>query len=681
MLTPYERRLALSCLAHATARLSHRDKAAEELADWLADHCVPLQLGDLEDSQPSRRSDLSAKSWQRLCQAVAGARQTGRVRADRAARRLAGLAKAAHLSRTDVAILDLLLRCETRPLFETLARALDGNYRRAPRYDNLASSALPWLLGLSDTAFRNRFAGDAPLVASGLVRIDRDGDIDLLFRLKRLVSEPESAGFDISRLLLGAPRAAELGWQDFDHIAESRDHLERLLAGALQQGAKGANILIHGPPGTGKTAFCATLAARLGVPLYGVGEADDDGDEPSRHERLHDLRFSQRLLAPAQGAILLFDEMEDLLSEEVGLFSLFGLAGGRRGADGSKLFMNRLLEEAPMPVLWTSNAARQTSPAILRRMMFALEMRPPPPTIRARIWSAQLTRHGIAAGEGDASRLAWEFDATPGVAAGTVAAASLAGGGLESVRRGVASLARVLPSGGPPQRLPARFDPALARADIDMEELADRLQASGRLDVSFCLQGPPGCGKSAFLRHLAAKLGLEAVQKRASDLLSPWVGMTERKIAAAFAEARDSGTFLIFDEADSLLADRRFAARGWEIGQVNEMLSWMESHPLPFACTTNFGEHLDPAALRRFTFKARLDYLDGARVAAAFRLYFGGAAPAGLAELETLTPADFAVVRRKAEVLGLLDDGEALATMLRAECEAKPVPAQRIGFR
>ena len=90
------------------------------------------------------------------------------------------------------------------------------------------------------------------------------------------------------------------------------------------------------------------------------------------------------------------------------------------------------------------------------------------------------------------------------------------------------------------------------------------------------------------------------MQKRASDLMSCWVGGTERNIAAAFAEARDTGAFLIFDEADSLLADRRFAHRSWEVSQVNEMLTWMESHPLPFACTTNFGEHLDAATLRRF---------------------------------------------------------------------------------
>ena len=136
MLTPHERRLALACLAHATARLSHRDKAAEELADWLADHRGPLRLDDVDADPPSRGGDLAAKSWrqrwQRLREAVAGAERAGRARADRTARRLAGLAKTARLSRTDVAILDLLLGCATKPLFDTLARALGGEVGYRP---------------------------------------------------------------------------------------------------------------------------------------------------------------------------------------------------------------------------------------------------------------------------------------------------------------------------------------------------------------------------------------------------------------------------------------------------------------------------------------------------------------------------------------------------------------------
>ena len=107
----------------------------------------------------------------------------------------------------------------------------------------------------------------------------------------------------------------------------------------------------------------------------------------------------------------------------------------------------------------------------------------------------------------------------------------------------------------------------------------------------------------------------------------------------------------------------------------------MESHPLPFACTTNVGEHLDPATLRRFVFKVRLDYLAPEQVEEAFRAYFALPPPAGLTDLAALTPGDFAVVHRKAWVLAKHGEPEALAAMLRVECEAKPDRPRPIGFR
>jgi SpoVK/Ycf46/Vps4 family AAA+-type ATPase len=73
-------------------------------------------------------------------------------------------------------------------------------------------------------------------------------------------------------------------------------------------------------------------------------------------------------------------------------------------------------------------------------------------------------------------------------------------------------------------------------------------------------------------------MGLQMLQKRASDLLNPFLGGTERNIANAFAEAREANAFLVLDEADSLLLDRADAVRSWEISQVNEMLTWMEQH-------------------------------------------------------------------------------------------------------
>ena len=162
--------------------------------------------------------------------------------------------------------------------------------------------------------------------------------------------------------------------------------------------------------------------------------------------------------------------------------------------------------------------------------------------------------------------------------------------------------------------------------------------------------------------------------------MSMWVGETEKLIAEAFAEARAEGSILVFDEADSLLADRQGAVRSWEVSRVNEMLTWMESHPLPFACTTNFGDNLDPATLRRFTFKIALNDLTPDQSQAAFRTYFALNPPPGVADLTTLTPGDFAVVHRKAEILGHLQDAKALAELLRAECEAKPNYSRKMGF-
>lgn len=89
-----------------------------------------------------------------------------------------------------------------------------------------------------------------------------------------------------------------------------------------------------------------------------------------------------------------------------------------------------------------------------------------------------------------------------------------------------------------------------------------------------------------------------------------------KAIAPAFSQAREEGAFLIFDEADSLLSNRAFAARIWEVSQVNEMLTWMESHPLPFACTTNLADRLgsrDTAALQRESPDSGRTYATGPR--------------------------------------------------------------------
>ena len=686
MLSACERQLVFRYLRNAASRIHHTSPEAEKLAEWVAENwdlALTDNTEELEQYRPYKHEEMSTREWRDLRESLEGGHSAcAGSPPDRTASRLQSLGRRLDLAADDVAILELLLRYRVQPVLESLIDLL-GDHRRS-RGLNVANPYLVCLLGIPSGAFLSRLTGDAPLIRAGLVSVRFDGDLDIVQRLHRLIYVPGESGLDVRRLLLHSAAPGELEWSDFDHVAEERDHIEGLMSGALRFGSKGVNVLVYGPPGTGKTEFCKTLAARLGADLYNAGEADEDGDEPTRQERLQDLRFAQRLLAGGGGSVLLFDEMEDLLSDPGAgwmPFSTFGSSRLRSG--GSKVFMNRLLERAPVPTLWTTNSARETCPTVLRRMTYALELRPPPCRTRARIWSRELERHDIEATEGDAGSLAREFDVAPGLASGAVAAASLCGGDLTAVRRGVRSLSRVISGEKPPaaQGAPERFDLGLIRADVDPAGLAGRLERTGETRFSMCLQGPPGTGKSAFVRYLAERLGLQVTQKRASDLMSMWVGQTEQRIAAAFAEARAEESILVFDEADSLLADRRGAERSFEVSQVNEMLTWMESHPLPFACTTNFGEHLDPAALRRFTFKIALDYLTPGQSRAAFRAYFGIEAPPEVEELTTLTPGDFAVVRRKAEILGHLQDPEALARLLRGECEAKPGHRGKIGFR
>ena len=110
------------------------------------------------------------------------------------------------------------------------------------------------------------------------------------------------------------------------------------------------------------------------------------------------------------------------------------------------------------------------------------------------------------------------------------------------------------------------------------------------------------------------------------------------------------------------------------------MLTQMERHPYPFACTTNAPELLDAAAARRFLFKVRFLPMTADQIAEAYRRAFRAEAPAFVLKLSNLTPGDFATVARKASALDERDP-RMLMRWLEAEALAKPGAGRRkIGF-
>ena len=110
------------------------------------------------------------------------------------------------------------------------------------------------------------------------------------------------------------------------------------------------------------------------------------------------------------------------------------------------------------------------------------------------------------------------------------------------------------------------------------------------------------------------------------------------------------------------------------------MLTQMERHPYPFACTTNAPELLDAAATRRFLFKVCFLSMTADQIAEAHRRAFGADPPRFVLKLSGLTPADFATVIRKAGALGERDP-RILTRWFEYEAHAKPDAGQRrIGF-
>jgi SpoVK/Ycf46/Vps4 family AAA+-type ATPase len=199
--------------------------------------------------------------------------------------------------------------------------------------------------------------------------------------------------------------------------------------------------------------------------------------------------------------------------------------------------------------------------------------------------------------------------------------------------------------------------------------------------MTSCASRSPKVRLSCEIRahHLARTLDRPLIVKRASDLLSKWVGETEARIADAFREAHHRGGVLLLDEVDSLLFDRTMAKATWEVTQVNELLTWLDRHPLPVIAATNHPDRLDPATLRRFVFKLRLLPLSPSRAARAFSRFFGREAPATLAGLTNLTPGDFAVVARQLRHRPA-HSPEEIVGRLACESSAKPESGRRIGF-
>ena len=602
------------------------------------------------------------------------------------------LSKLAGLSPTDCQILEFAVLLYSDEILDE-ACSLLGELTIAKLFKVLSK-----LLDLPEADVRRSLSKKGSLFRSGLLSLFKDTlkyELNILLELisSRFADTMVSTDADPVDLLQdvvfpSSPPHLNIG--DFSHKAKEIDMLLPYLKKSQNTGRCGVNILLYGDPGTGKSQLARILAKETGCELFEVASEDERGEPLNDKERLRSFHAAQALLT-GRKIIILFDEIEDIF--DTSNSSIFAkMFGTENKGRNSKAWLNRRLEENQTPTVWIANVINEMHPAFKRRFDMIVKMAVPPKRQRKKIIRASCSD---LLGERDIERISNAECLAPAIV--TRASSVVAAIGDELAQKDQAPALELIINNTleaqehkripryDPNRLPEIYDPALIHTDTDVEGIATGLKntRAGRL----CLYGPSGTGKTAYGRWLAERLTVPLVVKRGSDLISMWVGETEKNIAESFQQAETEGAILMIDEIEGFLQDRREAKHNWEVTGVNEMLTQMEAFAGIFIASTNLRDNLDQASLRRFDLKIKFDFLLPRQSKALLESYCKSlnldnqdkTLVARIGRLNNLTPGDFASIVRRHRFKPVCSAADML-TALEEECSLKENFKRPIGF-
>jgi SpoVK/Ycf46/Vps4 family AAA+-type ATPase len=452
-----------------------------------------------------------------------------------------------------------------------------------------------------------------------------------------------------------------------------------------EKGLAGVNLLLYGASRLDKRQLLKAVVEKAGRQAWRVRALEDASfaDRPAL------VYVAQKLLAEQHpDAVLVVERPADALTTAPSSFlrQLFGI---EFDPSEVKPFDENLLGSNKVPTVWLASSVDSLPDETVARFVFHAPLKKADRKDRTVQLEELLSSYKLT------KKAREDILKLDGVSAvqleSAIKAAELSGAKtrtekdavvVQAVRRSQKALSR---------DITAKMKPSVTQYSLKY------LNTSGRFgpeDILKCLKnrpkgalvfyGLPGTGKTQFVEYMAAELGMPLVTKKASELLSKWLGESEKNIAAAFEEAASEDAILLLDEGDSFLRDRSQARESWQITQVNELLQHIERFDGIVVVCTNLFQGLDAAALRRFTFKVEFRQLDADQRWEMFQVESGikgklNTLPKETRELwfeqlcfmRNLTAGDFATVKRQCELLGATLTPEEWLEQLKLECDVK----------
>ncbi|WP_326673153.1 ATP-binding protein [Streptomyces canus] len=426
----------------------------------------------------------------------------------------------------------------------------------------------------------------------------------------RIVELDDAAGLTTTRLrlderilhfLLGSPYldARLHGQLRRTPVPEALTPSYDLAANRLAEGwTNGALVEVTGGDLRSRADLGAAAAARSGLGLYSMS-AEDVPTDPAERDRLSRLWQREAILLPA--ALLV--EAGELDRDQRAATEAF-LAGAAvpvvvssedplrsERTYGARVTVPRLDDEEQLG-LW-AGAFEEIDLDVGELRSLVAQFQLPPHVVRSA--AATVRRRLPHEDELDAAELAWRA-------------------GLDEARIGMDELGRRIEpqAGWDDLVLHERQTSVLREIVAHVRQRATVHQEWGfgatlrrGLGVTAMFAGGSGTGKTLAAEVMAKELGLDLFVIDLSQVVSKYIGETEKNLRRVFDAAERGGALLLFDEADALFGKRsevKDSHDRYANLEVSYLLMRMEAYRGLAVLTTNMKNALDTAFLRRIRF-------------------------------------------------------------------------------